>query len=319
MQKAKQTAKNSALKKQKDESKALKNKAKSQSKQNEIHNKQAKIQKNDNKALKIQSKSQKIQSKAQKKSQQNTANSKKDIKNSKQRAEFLKQMPKNSKQSAENFKQSVKNSSQIQNDNKSAQKVSQKFLARQEKIKAVALKMFISKGYEDTSLKDIIKKSGGSFTDIYATFENKQGLFVSVIEDVLEEKRVEYGQIFTKNLPLRETLLTFSLNIMNSFLQKKTLALLKMLYSQLYNKTNHALIEHFKRSREQIPEHALITYFQSQKAPLCDKPEKYAELFFTILKGKCLEEMFFFEVSMSQKEREEHANFIVDFFIKAVS
>lgn len=312
MQKAKQTAKNSALKKQKDESKALKSKAKSQSKQNEIHNKQAKTQKNDNKALKIQSK-------AQKKSKQNTANSKKDIKNSKQRAEFLKQMPKNSKQNAENSKQSAKNSSQIQNDNKSAQKVSQKFLARQEKIKAVALKMFISKGYEDTSLKDIIKKSGGSFTDIYATFQNKQGLFVSVIEDILEEKRGEYGQIFTKNLPLRETLLTFSLNIMNSFLQKKTLALVKMLYSQLYNKTNHTLIEHFRNNREKIPEQALITYFQSQKAPLCDKPEKYAELFFTILKGKCLEEMFFFEVSMSQKEREEHANFIVDFFIKAVS
>lgn len=205
-----------------------------------------------------------------------------------------------------------------QKDKSETPKMSQKFLARQEKIKTTALKMFIAKGYEQTSLKDIIKKSGGSFSDIYATFKNKEGLFLSVIEDILEEKRGEYGQIFTKNLPLRDTLLAFSLTIINSFLQKKTIALVKILYSQLYNKNNHILIEHFMENRERIPERALITYFQSCPAPLCDEPDKYGELFFTMLKGKYLERMFFFEVGMSKKEQEEHAEFIVDFFINAL-
>lgn len=236
-----------------------------------------------------------------------------------------KQSPRKLKQNSKKLSQSPKNASKIQKSPQKAQKnesktpkVSQKFLARQEKIKATALKMFIAKGYEETSLKDIIKKSGGSFSDIYATFGNKEGLFVSVIEDMLEERRVEDRQIFGKNLPLRDALLAFSLNIMNAFLQKKMIALVKILYSQLYSKTNHFLIEHFKENREKIPERALITYFQHCPAPLCDEPKKYAELFFAMLKGKSLEEAFFFETSMSKKEQEEYANFIVDFFINAL-
>ncbi|EAI3463952.1 TetR/AcrR family transcriptional regulator, partial [Campylobacter jejuni] len=42
---------------------------------------------------------------------------------------------------------------------------SQKVLARQEKIKAVALELFLTKGYQETSLSDIIKLSGGSYSN----------------------------------------------------------------------------------------------------------------------------------------------------------
>lgn len=197
-------------------------------------------------------------------------------------------------------------------------KMSQKFLVRQEKIKAVALKLFITKGYEDTSLKDIIKKSGGSYSDIYTTFKNKQGLFVNVIEDVLDKKRVEYGQIFKKNLSLHDTLYTFSINIMNTFLQKETLALVKIIYSQLYNQSNRILVEHFENNKEKIPERALIDYFKSCPKPLCDEAEKYAELFFAMLKGS-LEKSFFYEIRIIDKEEQEkRAKFVVDFFIKAL-
>lgn len=48
---------------------------------------------------------------------------------------------------------------------------SQKVLARQEKIKAVALELFLTKGYQETSLSDIIKLSGGSYSNIYDSFK----------------------------------------------------------------------------------------------------------------------------------------------------
>ena len=211
-----------------------------------------------------------------------------------------------------------KSAPKTQKSKNKTQKMSQKFLARQKKIKAVALKMFITKGYEETSLKDIIKKSGGSFSDIYSTFKNKQGLFVSVIESILEERRGEYEQIFAKNLPLHDTLLTFSLYMTNVFLQKKMVALVKTIYSQLYKQQNRILIEHFQYHKEKAPEQALIAYFQSCPAPLCDKAEKYAEFFFIMLKGKLLDEAFFYERTLSKKEQEEHANFVVDFFISAL-
>ncbi|EHR0430343.1 TetR/AcrR family transcriptional regulator, partial [Campylobacter jejuni] len=60
---------------------------------------------------------------------------------------------------------------------------SQKVLARQEKIKAVALELFLTKGYQETSLSDIIKLSGGSYSNIYNSFKSKEGLFFEILDD----------------------------------------------------------------------------------------------------------------------------------------
>lgn len=199
-------------------------------------------------------------------------------------------------------------------------KMTPKFLARQEKIKKVALNLFLTQGYEETSLKEIIKKSGGSFSDIYSTFKNKEGLFVGVINDILTAKREIYSKILNKNLPLREFLYEFSTSVMRMFLQKRALRLVKIIYSQLYKQSNRALIEHFKQNKENIPEQTLVKYFANCPPPLCDEAQRYAELFFTMLKGKCLEEAFFFDKPlMSKKGQAEHCEFVVNFFIKALS
>lgn len=199
-------------------------------------------------------------------------------------------------------------------------KMTPKFLARQEKIKKVALNLFLTQGYEETSLKEIIEKSGGSFSDIYSTFQNKEGLFVGVINDILTAKREIYSKILNKNLPLREFLYEFSTSVMRMFLQKRALRLVRIIYSQLYKQSNRALIEHFKQNKENIPEQTLAAYFANCPPPLCDEAQRYAELFFTMLKGKCLEEAFFFDKPlMSKKEQAEHCEFVVNFFIKALS
>lgn len=199
-------------------------------------------------------------------------------------------------------------------------KMTPKFLARQEKIKKVALNLFLTQGYEETSLKEIIKKSGGSFSDIYSTFQNKEGLFVGVINDILTAKREIYSKILNKNLPLREFLYEFSTSVMRMFLQKRALRLVRIIYSQLYKQSNRTLIEHFKQNKENIPEQTLVKYFANCPPPLCDEAQRYAELFFTMLKGKCLEEAFFFDKPlMNKKEQAEHCEFVVNFFIKALS
>ena len=216
------------------------------------------------------------------------------------------------------------NSSKInkksQADDSKAQKMTPKFLARQEKIKKVALSLFLTKGYDETSLKDIIKKSGGSFSDIYATFKNKQSLFISVCNDMLKANREIYGKLLEKKLPLREFLYEFSTQLMSLFLKKRAMGLARIMYSQLYNKSNQDLIEHFKQNRENIPEQTIVQYFKGCEPPLCDEAQRYAELFFTLLKGKCMEEMFFYgKPLMSKKEQEEHCKFVVDFFVKGLA
>ena len=226
----------------------------------------------------------------------------------------------NAKNSSSQNKESSKNSKNPKQNSARKNKMTPKFLARQEKIKKVALSLFLTKGYDETSLKDIIKKSGGSFSDIYATFENKQSLFISVCNDMLKANREIYGKLLEKKLPLREFLYEFSTQLMSLFLKKRAMGLARIMYSQLYNKSNQDLIEHFKQHRENIPEQTIVQYFRGCEPPLCDEAQRYAELFFTLLKGKCMEEMFFYgRAVMSKKEQEEHCKFVVDFFVKGLA
>lgn len=302
-------------KKQKNAPKVSKDSDKIQKNSSQVPKKQSQKAKDESKLAKIQAKAQEIQSKS---TQIQGKNKKKQNKGDKIQSKVLKIQSEKiqAKSKTHKGKSALKaNESEVLQP-----KMTPKFLARQEKIKKVALNLFLTQGYEETSLKEIIKKSGGSFSDIYSTFQNKEGLFVGVINDILTAKREIYSKILNKNLPLREFLYEFSTSVMRMFLQKRALRLVKIIYSQLYKQSNRALIEHFKQNKENIPEQTLVKYFANCPPPLCDEAQRYAELFFTMLKGKCLEEAFFFDKPlMSKKEQAEHCEFVVNFFIKALS
>ena len=302
-------------KKQKNAPKISKDSDKIQKNSNQVPKKQSQKAKDESKLAKIQGKAQEIQSKSKKKQSKGDKIQNKD---KKIQSKVLKIQ--SEKIQAKSKTHKGKSALKASESEVLQPKMTPKFLARQEKIKKVALNLFLTQGYEETSLKEIIKKSGGSFSDIYSTFQNKEGLFVGVINDILTAKREIYSKILNKNLPLREFLYEFSTSVMRMFLQKRALRLVKIIYSQLYKQSNRALIEHFKQNKENIPEQTLVKYFANCPPPLCDEAQRYAELFFNMLKGKCLEEAFFFDKPlMSKKEQAEHCEFVVNFFIKALS
>ena len=309
-------------KKQKNTPKVSKDSDKIQKNSSQVLKKQSQKAKDESKLARIQGKAQEIQSKStqiQGKSKKKQSKGDK-IQNKDKKIQSKVLKIQNEKIQAKGKTHKGKSALKASESEVLQPKMTSKFLARQEKIKKVALNLFLTQGYEETSLKEIIKKSGGSFSDIYSTFQNKEGLFVGVINDILTAKREIYSKILNKNLPLREFLYEFSTSVMRMFLQKRALRLVKIIYSQLYKQSNRALIEHFKQNKENIPEQTLVKYFANCPPPLCDEAQRYAELFFNMLKGKCLEEAFFFDKPlMSKKEQAEHCEFVVNFFIKALS
>ncbi len=75
-----------------------------------------------------------------------------------------------------------------------------------------ALELFLAKGYEATSLSDIIELSGGSLSSVYKYFDNKESLFLRIIE--LQSKKLD-GRMnermrINKDLKLREYLQEFA-------------------------------------------------------------------------------------------------------------
>jgi AcrR family transcriptional regulator len=55
--------------------------------------------------------------------------------------------------------------------------------ARRRAFMDAAAELFLTKGYAATSLADVVKRSGGSLSTLYAMFESKDGLFRALIED----------------------------------------------------------------------------------------------------------------------------------------
>jgi AcrR family transcriptional regulator len=63
---------------------------------------------------------------------------------------------------------------------------SQRLQARREAFLAAAGEVFQEKGYAETTLDDVIARSGGSRQTLYALFGGKQGLFEAIISDTCE-------------------------------------------------------------------------------------------------------------------------------------
>lgn len=55
------------------------------------------------------------------------------------------------------------------------------------KIVDVAHRLFLDRGYENVSMSDIVKESGGSLATLYKHFGNKEQLFIYVMEQKSEE------------------------------------------------------------------------------------------------------------------------------------
>ena len=115
---------------------------------------------------------------------------------------------------------------------------SQKVLARQEKIKAVALELFLTKGYQETSLSDIIKLSGGSYSNIYNSFKSKEGLFFEILDDICKKHfhLIHSKTQEIKNSNLKEILISFGLAFIEIFiLYKSAFRVYKYTFSQNRN------------------------------------------------------------------------------------
>lgn len=63
---------------------------------------------------------------------------------------------------------------------------SQRLKARRQAFLAAAGEAFQEKGYAETTLDDVIARSGGSRQTLYALFGGKQGLFEAIVSDTCE-------------------------------------------------------------------------------------------------------------------------------------
>ena len=144
-------------------------------------------------------------------------------------------------------------------------------------------------------------------------------MFFSLISDIIQETHQKDLQNLNKKLDLREFLYAFTKNFIDILGNERDLALFKLILSQLHNSQNKALVEFFEKNQEISPEQVLMTYFKGCKGALGKDSQRYAKLFLHILRGYTVEKVVLNAPLMSEKERKEYTEFVVEFFLKAVS
>ncbi|HBD9061298.1 TPA: TetR/AcrR family transcriptional regulator [Campylobacter jejuni] len=199
---------------------------------------------------------------------------------------------------------------------------SQKVLARQEKIKAVALELFLTKGYQETSLSDIIKLSGGSYSNIYDSFKSKEGLFFEILDDICKK---HFHLIYSKtqeikNSTLKEILTSFGLAFLEIFNQPEAVAFGKIVYSQVYDKDRH-LANWMENNQQNFSYNILMDFFKQQDNSYIKKnAERLAVLFCTMLKEPYHHLNVLINAPLkNKKEQKEHVEFVVNVFLNGIN
>lgn len=103
---------------------------------------------------------------------------------------------------------------------------------RQRAILAAARDLFLAKGYERTTIGDILAVSGGSRTTLMDIFGGKEGLFISVMEDVSREVEATFRDLDASDAPPETALRAFAHQFLSVILQPRTLSLLRILAAE---------------------------------------------------------------------------------------
>lgn len=99
---------------------------------------------------------------------------------------------------------------------------------RQALLLKVATKIFLEKGYEATSLDDIISETGGSRRSIYTEFGGKEGLFKTIVTDITTQILAPIDKAIDKHANLRDGLYLFADNILSALFTPMALDLSRL-------------------------------------------------------------------------------------------
>ena len=204
-------------------------------------------------------------------------------------------------------------------------KITQRSAERKEKFIQAGMEIFLEKGYENTSLTDIIKKSGGSLASVYKFFENKEGLFRAIVERGFDDFRTQIDEKIDLSLShkLEDFLIKFASIFFDIICDKETTLISRVLMSvgakndgmlgkafleQILSKFDKVLIDFFEREDIKKQLNPDISPYVAAKAfaAVVREPDHYNAIL--------LNE----DIALNEKEREEHVKTSINIFLHGI-
>lgn len=96
----------------------------------------------------------------------------------------------------------------------------------------VAADLFLERGYDGVSLDEVVKAVGGSKTNLYTCFGDKEGLFVAVVEHLCEEVLASVDDLHLSGRELEDGLRAFAGRLLNPLLQERHVAFHRLVVAE---------------------------------------------------------------------------------------
>lgn len=157
--------------------------------------------------------------------------------------------------------------------------------ARRDEIARAALACFARKGYERTSMADIIAESGLSAGAIYGHYASKKDLFISVIGHLLAKRQSELEERTGEGPALSPGQIMISL--INGIRSEPVEArmLLQLWAEAAFDREMHEIVSEFlKRFHATIHRH-ILAWIAEDPQRGGDDPQRYAERLTPVVLG----------------------------------
>ena len=190
--------------------------------------------------------------------------------------------------------------------------------ARRQALLDAAAALFVEKGFEKTTLTDIIGRAGGSRATLYEHFGDKEGLFRAMMEE--NSARIQEGlaaiQADERAAP-EDGLTRFALHIVAALFDDRTMAIVRVLVSEGGRIPDIA--EAFFRIGPETAQRRLADYLARQTAAgalSVAEPEAAARGFIGMITGNILlRRLILPEQSFSREEVEHYVGRAVALFL----
>jgi TetR/AcrR family transcriptional repressor of cmeABC operon len=106
--------------------------------------------------------------------------------------------------------------------------------ARRDAFIRVAADLFLEKGFEKTSVNEIVRRAGGSLSTLYAHFHTKEELFESIIREISQHLLAPLEDLSTDEKPVRDVLRELGLRYVRVLSHRKALALYRIMVSEAH-------------------------------------------------------------------------------------
>src|SRR4028118_1927348 len=100
--------------------------------------------------------------------------------------------------------------------------------ARRQAILDAAYDLFLEKGYEATTLSDVVGRSGGSLATLYELFESKPGLLRAMVHGQCDIVSTGMERAFCCVQPVEKTLREIAENLFDEILSPRAIALFRV-------------------------------------------------------------------------------------------